>query len=75
MGNNNPKGRQISLGVKSGQNQQLLDVKEKDLKQTANLGKSRWFYNTQFLNWELHNSLSEDEKKNCILDYISSRNK
>ena len=63
MGNNNPKGRQISLGVKSGQNQQLLDVKEKDLKQTANLGKSRWFYNTQFLNWELHNSLSEDEKK------------
>ena len=45
------------------ENQQLIDVKEKDLKQNANLGKSRWFYNTQYLSWEIYNTLSEEKKK------------
>ena len=44
------------------ENQQLIDVKEKDLKQNANLGQSRWFYNTQYISWELYNTLSEDKR-------------
>ena len=65
MGNNMPKGKQNPDG-KKGENQQLIDVNEKDLKETANLGSSRWFYNTQYLNWELYNSVSEEEKKKSI---------
>ena len=63
MGNNTPKGKQNNQDGKNGQNQQLIDIKEKDLKQNANLGKSRWFYNLHFLKWEQYNTLSEEEKK------------
>ena len=65
MGTNVPKGKNGQEG-KKGENQQLIDVKEKDLKQSANLGTSRWFYNTQYLNWELYNSISEEEGKKKV---------
>ena len=51
---------------KKGESQQLIDVNEKDLKQTANLGSYRWFYNTQYLSWEIYNSLSEEIKRKHI---------
>ena len=51
---------------KKGESQQLIDVNEKDLKQTANLGSYRWFYNTQYLSWEIYNSLSEEIKRKQI---------
>ena len=65
MGTNVPKGKNGQDG-KKGENQQLIDVKEKDLKQSANLGTPRWFYNTQYLNWELYNSISEEEEKKKV---------
>ena len=66
MGSNNPKGRQNGPDGKKGENQQLIEVKEKDLKQNANLGQARWFFNTQYLNWELYNLLSEEKKKETV---------
>ena len=65
MGSNNQKGRQNGDGRK-GENQQLIEVKEKDLKQNANLGQARWFFNTQYLNWELYNLLSEEQIKETV---------
>ena len=49
--------------VKQNGGNQLIDINEKDLKQNANLGTSRWFYNTQFTKWEFYNFLSEEEKQ------------
>ena len=60
-----PKGKNDQDG-KKGENQQLIVVKEKDLKQNANLGTSRWFYNTQYLNLELYNSISDEEEKKLV---------
>ena len=32
----------------------------------ANLGSARWFYNTQYINWDLYKNLSEEEKRKKI---------
>ena len=32
----------------------------------ANLGSARWFYNTQYTNWDLYKNLSEEEKRKKI---------
>lgn len=66
MGGNIQKGKQNGSEGKKGESQQLIDVNEKDLKQTANLGPYRWFYNTQYISWELYNNLSEEKKKQKI---------
>ena len=66
MGGNMQKGKQNGADGKKGENQQLIEVKEKDLKQNANLGQARWFFNTQYLNWELYNLLSEEKKKETV---------
>jgi len=65
MGSNNQKVKQNGADGKR-ENQQLIDVNEKDLKQNANLGTSRWFYNTQYISWELYNSLNEEEKEKSV---------
>ncbi|MCF0237789.1 MAG: hypothetical protein HUK24_04240, partial [Sphaerochaetaceae bacterium] len=44
----------------------LVGVKETDLKESPNLGKYRWFYNNQYVNWEIYNSLSEKEKDKTV---------
>ena len=66
MGGNMQKGKQNSSDGKKGENQQLIEVKEKDLKQTANLGQARWFYNTQYLNWELYNALPKKKMEETV---------
>ena len=68
MGGNIQKGKsQTSDNNKKGENQQqLLKVKEKDLKHSANLGSARWFYTRQYLSWEIYNNLSEEEKKHKV---------
>ena len=57
-------GGNIQKGKQNGN--QLIDINEKDLKQNANLGSSRWFYNTQFTDWELFNFLTEEEKQKTV---------
>ena len=45
---------------------QLVGVKETDLKESPNLGEYRWFYNTQYVNWEIYNSLSKEVKNKTV---------
>jgi hypothetical protein len=66
MGGNLQKNKQNSQENKKGENQQLIEVNEKDLKEVANLGSARWFYNTQYISWESYKNLSEEEKKKKI---------
>ena len=66
MGGNIQKNKQNSQENKKGENQQLIEVNEKDLKEVANLGSARWFYNTQYISWDLYKKLSQEEKKKKI---------
>ena len=64
MGGNIQKGKtQSSENSKKSENQQILPVKEKDLKHSANLGNARWFFTRQYLSWEVYNALPEEEKR------------
>ena len=64
MGGNIQKGKsQLESGKKGENYPQLFSAKEKDLKQSANLGSARWFYTDQYLSWEIYNNLSEEEKE------------
>ena len=64
MGGNIQKGKsQSSDNSKKSENQQILQVKDKDLKHSANLGNARWYFTRQFLSWEVYNALSEEEKQ------------
>ena len=65
MGGNIQKGKsQLESGKKGENYPQLFSAKEKDLKQSANLGSARWFYTDQYLSWEIYNNLSENNKEN-----------
>ncbi len=55
-----------SQGNKKGEQEKLVNVKEKDLKHSANLENYRWFYTSQFLSWELYNNLSEEDKEKNV---------
>ena len=61
MGGNIEKGK--SQPSDNKKNNQLIKLKNKDLKYEANLGKERWFFTRQYLNWELYNNLSPEKKK------------
>ena len=64
MGGNIQKEKApTSQGGKKTENQQLIMVKEKELIHSANLENYRWFYASQYFNWELYNPLSEEEKE------------
>ena len=56
-----------SQGNKKGEQEKLVNVKEKDLKHSANLENYRWFYTSQFLSWELYNNLSEEDKEKKVI--------
>ena len=61
MGGNIQKGK-----TQSSDNQEcskLFNIKESDLKQKAKLGKVRWFFTRNYLNWELYNGLPPEKKK------------
>ena len=63
MGGNIQKGKTQTDNSKKSENQQILPVKEKDLKHSANLGNARWFFTRQYLSWEVYNALPEEEKR------------
>ena len=62
MGGTNQKGKQNPQNDSKGPKDQFLSVTDNDLKQTANLGKNRWFYCTIYKNWGYYNPLSEKDK-------------
>ena len=67
MRGNIQKGKsQLESGKKGENYPQLFSAKEKDLKQSANLGSARWFYTDQYLSWEIYNNLSEEEKEKKV---------
>ena len=66
MGGNIQKEKSPASQGKKTENQQLVNVKEKDLKHSANLENYRWFYTTQYLSWELYNTLSDDDKEKTV---------
>ena len=63
MGGNIQKGKPQSDNNKKPENHQLLPIKEKDLKHSANLGRARWYFTRQYLSWELYNNISDEEKR------------
>ena len=53
---------------------QLLNIEDGDLKESAKLGEYRWFYCENYINWEAYSILSEEQKKKCFMGYFSNRN-
>ena len=45
---------------------QLLNIEDGDLKESAKLGEYRWFYCENYINWEAYSILSEEQKKNVL---------
>ena len=68
MGGNLQKGKSTSpqQNNKTQAKPQLFDVSENELVKKADLGNYRWFYSPFFINWELYNLLSEEQKKKAI---------